>query len=396
MGKVFDPRSIDGRNTMDRVSWSRPYAQATSAAHSTFGYLDQETVRLIEAGRTRLAADKIEGWREIQAAIGHRPPTDSADVPDDAYDDGALAAAGVRHIKELAGGDKPFFLAVGFRKPHLPFCAPKRYWRLYERNALDIPSIGRLPDGAPGFHFQDSQELRDGYTGIPAGPLPADLRRQLIHGYHACVSFVDAQVGRLVDALAEAGVADSTVVVLWGDHGWHLGDHGMWCKHTNYEQATRVPLIIRAPGQKRAGGRASAPVEFIDVFPTLCDLAHLRAPPGLEGRSLATALDDPTVTTKPVAVSQYPRQLPAGEAMGYAFRTERYRFIQWLPFNPQAPDSSGDQQPLAIELYDYDRDPAESRNLADDPGYGTVVAEMARLADDYWSARPGSGRQPRR
>ena len=387
IGKVFDPRSVDGRNTMDRMSWSRPYVRASSPSHHTFGYRNPETVRLIEAGLAKAEADGIEGWREIQAAIGHKPPTDTADVPDDSYDDGAIATTAVGLIEELAAGDKPFFLAVGFKKPHLPFCAPHRYWDLYDREALALASPAQLPDGAPAFHFQDSMELRGGYTGIPAGPLPAALQRELIHGYHACVSYIDAQVGRLIDGLAAAGVADNTVVVLWGDHGWHLGDHGMWCKHTNYEQATRVPLIIYAPGRTQAGGRASAPVEFVDVFPTLCELTNLPAPSELEGQSLAAALDDPTVAIKPAAVSQYPRHWHDGELMGYAFRTGRYRFIQWFPFDPASPNASGDRQPVATELYDYETDPAESRNLADDPGYRTTVVEMNRLAVAYWQER---------
>lgn len=387
IGKIFDPRSVDGRNTMDRVSWSRPYVRASSPSHDTLGYRNPETVARIEVGLAHTRAEGIDGWRETQAAIGHKPPTDSADVPDDAYDDGAVAAAGVRLIEELAAGDAPFFLAVGFKKPHLPFCAPRRYWDLYDTDAFELASPARLPDGAPVFHFQDSMELRGGYTGIPAGPLPAALQRELIHGYHACVSYVDAQVGRLIDGLAAAGVAENTVVVLWGDHGWHLGDHGMWCKHTNYEQATRVPLIIVAPRQQRAGGRMTAPVEFIDVFPTLCELTHLQPPPDLEGQSLAAALDDPTATIKPVAVSQYPRQRPAGELMGYAFRTGRYRFIQWFPFDRASPNASGGRNPVATELYDYETDPAESRNLADDTGYRTTVAEMNRLAAAYWQTR---------
>lgn len=387
IGKVFDPRSVDGRNTMDRVSWSRPYVRATSPAHDTFGYRNPETVRLIEAGQARSRGDRVAGWRETQAAIGHKPPTDSADVPDDAYDDGAVATAGARLIADLAAGDRPFFLAVGFKKPHLPFCAPRRYWDLYDPAAFPLASPDRLPDGAPEFHFQDSWELRGGYTGIPAGPLPEQLQRELIHGYHACVSYVDAQVGRLLDALVAAGVSQNTVVVLWGDHGWHLGDHGMWCKHTNYEQATRVPLIIHAPGQRRAGGRSSAPVEFVDVFPTLCELANLPAPSALEGESLAAALDDPTVTIKPVAVSQYPRQLPDRELMGYAFRTGRYRFIQWFPFDPASPDAGGGRKPVATELYDYETDPAERRNLVEDSSYRTTIAEMNRLAAVYWQER---------
>lgn len=390
MGKVFDPRSVDGRNTMDRVSWSRPYVRARYPAQATFGYRHPETIKLIEAGRSQAGDSSNREWRDARNAIGHKPPTDSADVPDEAFEDGALAAEAVRQIGELATGDTPFFLAVGFRKPHLPFCAPQRYWDLYEREGFSLADITGLPEGAPEFAFQDSWELRGGYTGIPDGPLPAALQRELIHGYHACISYIDAQVGRLIDALDDAGVADNTIVVLWGDHGWHLGDHGMWCKHTNYEQATRVPLIVHVPNRAQEGGRVRSPVEFVDVFPTLCELANLPPLPGLEGVSLTPAIDDPTVVVKPAAVSQYPRQLPDGEVMGYAFRTTRHRYIQWFPFDPKSPHSSHDQEPIATELYDYESDPAETRNLVADPGYRAVAAEMERIADRFWQSRAGS------
>ncbi len=390
IGKIFDPRSVDGQKNMDVVSWSEPYLWPDSPSNATFGYRNPETVKLIEEGLPRAKEAGIKGWQEIQEFIGHRPPTDCADVPDNAYDDGVFAEEGGRQIKKLAKGDKPFFLAVGFKKPHLPFCAPKKYWDRYDRNQFKVATVTQLPEGAPEFHFQDSWELRGGYTNIPDGLLPDDKQRELIHGYYACVSYVDAQIGRLIEALDEAGVADNTVIVLWGDHGWHLGDHGMWCKHTNYEQATRVPLVFYAPGQKTTGGRSTTPVEFVDVFPTLCELTGLDAPDALEGDSLTPILDDDSVSVKEAAVSQYPRRVGGGEVMGYAFRDDRYRYIQWFPFDPTSPNAGGSQKLVATELYDYATDPLETRNLADDPDCQDVVAHMSLIAKAYWQTRVGN------
>ena len=201
--------------------------------------------------------------------------------PDDAYPDATIAAEAVRRLraaKESSG--ERFFMAVGFLKPHLPFCAPKRYWDLYERRAFKLPGRTSPPDGAPAYAPQFGGELRQ-YAEIPErGALNEDLQRTLIHGYHAAVSYMDAQLGRVIAALDETGLAANTIIVLWGDHGWHLGDHGMWCKHTNYEQATRIPLIVAAPGLSAAGANSAALIETVDLYPTLCELAGIPLPDG--------------------------------------------------------------------------------------------------------------------
>src|SRR5204863_4900457 len=214
-------------------------------------------------------------------------PYESADVPDNAYPDGAMADEAIKRLANVANNPKqPFFLAVGFLKPHLPFCAPKKYWDLYDPAKFKLAERRTPPDGAPAFAPTNFGELRN-YAGMPEkGPVPDDDARKLIHGYHAAVSYMDAQLGRVLTALEKDGLAENTIIVLWGDHGWHLGDHGQWCKHTNYEEAAHIPLIVCAPGAK-AGAVAKGLVETVDLYPTLCELAGVAAPPGLEGQSFA-------------------------------------------------------------------------------------------------------------
>jgi arylsulfatase A-like enzyme len=250
--------------------------------------------------------------------------------------DGFTAAEAVRRLKAFKQGGKPFFLAVGFLKPHLPFVASKRYWHLHNPDAIPLPQIDHLPEDAHQ------------YVGIPASnPLPADIARQLRHGYYACVSYTDAQIGRLLDAVDRAGLTDSTAIVLWGDHGWQLGDHGLWHKHTNFELADRSPLIIAAPGIGVGGATCAASVEFVDVYPTLPDICGLPVARSKDGNSLEPLLLDPSDSMKPVAISQYPRGKGRGSdmpVMGYSIRDDRWRLAVCR--------EDGSARVVATELYD--------------------------------------------
>jgi iduronate 2-sulfatase len=185
------------------------------------------------------------------------------------------------------------------------------------------------------------------------GSVSRELQRKLIHGYYAAISFMDAQLGRILDALTASDLADNTIVVLWGDHGWHLGDHGMWCKHSNYEQAVRIPLIVSAPGMSKPGESTASLVESVDVYPTLCELAGLNIPTGLDGSSFGVAIKNPSAATKDAIFHAYPRR----NMIGRAVRTGRYRLVEWK--RPGAPPETA-----ILELYDYERDPGETRNLA--------------------------------
>ncbi|MBZ0299845.1 MAG: sulfatase [Anaerolineae bacterium] len=305
--------------------------------------------------------------------------TECADVPDNAYGDGKVADAALEILDEIQ--DQPFFLAVGFRKPHLPFSAPKRYWDLYDRDQITPPDHPTRPSGIPDYAWHHSVELR-GYNDIPKeGPLPDELVRKLRHGYYACVSYMDAQVGKLLDALDARGLTENTVIVLWGDHGYHLGEKALWCKTTNYELDTRAPLILSVPGQAHVGEQTSALVEFVDVYPTLAEACGLPLPEHLEGLSLLPLLDDPDQPWKKAAFSQFPRPWTykgEPEVMGYTIRTADYRYTAWLDFHTRAT--------RAQELYDHRQDAAEVHNVADDPAYRAQVEAHAQLLQTGWRA----------
>jgi arylsulfatase A-like enzyme len=380
VGKIFDPRTVD--SGVDTVSWSLPFGKTWEldfdATHGPAAAHYQDPA--IKALAAEAEANGISGWGKLNKYLLERdawPAYESADVPDNAYDDGAIADKGVQWIGELSAGDQPFFIAVGFKKPHLPFVAPKKYWDLYDRDSIELAGFQKRAEGSPGFAYHTFPELRS-YCGIPAkGAVDPELQRTLIHGYYACVSYIDAQVAKLMKALEEAGVADETVIVLWGDHGFHLGDHGLWCKHTNYEQATRVPLIFAGPGV-REGLRNTSPVEFLDIFPTLCDLAGIDSIDTLQGTSLGPLLEGSKARVKPYAVSQYPRP----GKMGYALRTERYRYVAWYKTaDGVVPD--GSQAPVGEELFDYGADPQERVNLIGNKTYADKVPKLRGALQDF-------------
>jgi iduronate 2-sulfatase len=347
MGKIFH---VGHGNHNDVDSWSVPHWHRGATYALKTNMQAQAREDALSSNPSSTAASRMPRGAAVECA----------DVPDSTYADGQIADEAIkrlRAVKELPG--QPFFIAVGFIKPHLPFVAPKKYWDLYQRSQFEPHKRQTPPQGAPEFAPTTWGELRH-YSDIPdTGPLDVSMQRQLIHGYHAAVSYMDAQLGRVLDELDRLDLAKNTIVVLWGDHGWHLGDHGMWCKHTNYEQATRIPLIVSAPGIAKSGGRALALVETVDIYPSLCELAGLPVPTGLEGTSFVAALKDPAGAVSKQAVFQvYPRSPRGiGELLGRAVRTERYRLVEWK--KPAA-----DPTTAILELYDYQEDPEETKNLA--------------------------------
>lgn len=216
------------------------------------------------------------------------------------------------------------------------------------------------------------------------GPVTEDQARRLMHGYYACVSYIDAQVGRVLGELDRLGMRDRTIVCLWGDHGWHLGDHGLWCKHTNFENATRAPLIFSAPEAKARGCKTKALSEFVDIYPTLAELAGLPIPEALEGTSLAPLLDDPNRPGKEAALSQYPR----AKAMGYSMRTDRYRYTVW-----RSRDTA--KRILAEELYDHESDPHENVNLAALPEHAALVKRLRAEFEQHWDVEHKATKESR-
>ncbi len=363
LGKLFH---VGHGNHEDEASWSVPHFRAKS-----IGYALPEN----RAQLTREEALFANQGGDV-SKLPRGAAFESADVPDNAYGDGKIAEEAVARLKAAAAKpDEPFFLAVGFLKPHLPFCAPKKYWDLYDPAKLPMPEVTAPPKDAPAFAPQFGGELRQ-YAGMPkTGPINEQQTRQLIHGYYAATSYMDAQLGKVLDALDELKLADNTIVVFWGDHGWHLGDHGIWCKHTNYEQATRVPLIIASPG-KRAGERTSVITEFVDVYPTLCELAGIEMPSHLQGESLIRLLDRSGAgdSEAGVAFQVYPRSTKEhGPMLGHAVRTDRWRYVEW---------QNAEGKAVARELYDLRDDPGETVNVAADSQFEAVVVQHSKLIRD--------------
>ncbi len=316
--------------------------------------------------------DKVQvTWRDYQSPKnieisqsnpnGAGPPLEAGDVGDDAYRDGQIATKAVQRLKELAKSDDPFFLAVGFLKPHLPFNAPKKYWDLYDRDEIHLPDNYRRPENVPNVAMRSSGELR-AYTGLPRMGLVEDQKAiELIHGYYACVSYVDAQVGRVLDQLHQSGLGDRTVVILCGDHGWNLGDHQLWCKHCNFQSSLRTAFVARRPGQS-AGQTCDAMIELVDLFPTMCELTSLAAPAGLQGTSFAKLLDGDPADRKKHVVCLWKSGQTALDA--------RYSYTQWT-------NRQGDE--AARMLYDHESDPGENVNVAEHPEQRDVISRMQAI-----------------
>lgn len=330
---------------------------------------------LTSGGESYVLPESMAEARRLRKANPDRDPrdfrgmtTESADVPDEAYSDGARAVVAAKKIRELAKSERPFFFAVGFTKPHLPFNAPKRYWDLYERSSFSMPDNLSWPPGYPDYARNAKAGEMSKYSDYE-GDSPVDfsdeLNRRLLHGYAACASFTDANVGKVLDALEATGLSENTIVVFWGDHGWKLGDHSSWCKHTNFEVDTRVPLIVRAPGKE--SGVSDALVELIDLYPTLCELTGLSVPEHVQGKSFTQVLDDPGAAHRASAYSSYPH----GNKIGHSIRTGNYRYTEWY--------TKGASEPEARVLTDLAADPGETTSSIDDPAHRPALEEARSL-----------------
>lgn len=367
IGKIFHGIFTSEINE-DPPSWSVPAWRPKAIQYRTeqgFQVLRQRYPRSFQD--SSLSMEDIQAKRRLKGLAVEAP-----DVNDNDLIDGRTADKAIEVMQQIK--DKPFFLAVGFVKPHAPFVAPKKYFDLYNASDFSYPAVNELPRGAPSQAGNNSKELR-GYVGIAkSGPIPVEQSQWVTHGYNACVSYVDAQIGRLINKLEELNLSDKTVIILWSDHGYHLGHNGLWCKNTNFEAATRVPLIVSDPRAKAKGKSTDALVELVDLYPTLADLCSLPVAKDLHGTSFAPLLNQPELTWKKAAFSQTPRPYTKPEeAMGRSVRTDRYRFVEWT--GTKLP------QPL-YELYDYTKNAPEKTNLANQPEYETVIKELARLLHD--------------
>jgi arylsulfatase A-like enzyme len=357
IGKVYH----NSPRTRDPKSWSEK-EWSPKGGGAGRGYLAPDNIRLAEAGN------------------GIAAPYEMADVEDTAYSDGKKAAYAIQWLKQY-GNQKPFFLAVGFDRPHLPFNAPKKYWDLYDSARIALPeevyagvtnngidkSLPRFPD------FGNSWGEITQYSGIDKKrPIDPVMAKMLKWGYYASTSYMDAQVGCLLQALQDEGLADNTIVVLWGDHGYKLGEYGGWAKHTNLEIDTRSPLIIYVPKGKGNGKKANGLVEFIDIYPTLAELAGLPVPSHVQGKSLVPVLHHPETSIKEAAFSQFTDWNKVFK--GYSVRTPAYRYTAWFSLKGQ---DSG--RLVGQELYAHPKDKQERINLAASRKHKKTVEQLREM-----------------
>ena len=370
----IDEDGVDNSGT-DPKSYSLPKTNAAEKDAAAGG----------NAGKKKAKSGKKV--KSPSKANSRGPIYECADVPDNTFEDGKVADLAVKTLGDISKKQQPFFLAVGFRKPHLPWVAPKKYWDLYDPATIALAPNPFLPIDAPSYAVLPNDGEVRAYKGVPpSGHIPDDIARKLKQAYFAGVSYSDAQIGRVLAELDRLNLRTNTIIVLWGDHGWKLGEHDAWGKHSNVENDVNAPLIFSAPGMKTAGKHTDALSEFVDIYPTLCDLAGIPKPGHLEGTSLKPVIDDPSRPWKTAAFSQYPR--PAGKSggfgplMGYTMRTDRYRFTVWA--------SRDDHTKVdATELYDHLTDPQENTNLAKHAEQAATVEQLTAQWKKGWQgAKP--------
>tara|TARA_R110000851_G_scaffold323911_2_gene490923 strand:+ start:305 stop:1954 length:1650 start_codon:yes stop_codon:yes gene_type:complete len=413
-GKIYHNKEFGD----SKLSWSRKPVGADNQ-QVDFGFKLPENKKMQKENAEAMVAKY--GENALRNGLGKGPAYEFADFPDNEYEDGHNTDLAIATMKDMLqkNPDKPFFLGLGMKKPHLDWIAPKKYWDLYDEEKIKLAEYEEAPKNGAAMGLHASFELR-ARANIPKyGPIDKELALDLKHAYLACVSYVDAQIGRMLSALDEAGVRDNTIIILWSDHGWHLGDMGIWGKATNYEIATRVPMIIWTPEMDKMnrGKTTDALVELVDMYPTLCDLAGISLPDHLEGQSFAPLLSDPGKDWKKAVFSQFPtpalrewaanplskgmretsfgpliqdvevrikeqqkekwdRSLFENRLMGYSMRTKDYRFIVWKDYtDPKA-------APIYLELYDHNTDPSETINIAKD--YPEIVSRLLVQFNDGW------------
>jgi len=388
MGKIFhnhmpDPISFDEPDL-------RPAEYATTEMidrdPESFYYDEELNKELAQVRERRLKKNPnayAGGW-----AYGRS--WENSEAPDNAFYDGAQTDLALAKLEDLKKKKQAFYLAVGDYRPHLPFVAPRRYWDLYNGNELSLANNPFLPKNSPLMAMNSTYELTACYDlewvqHPSVAKLPEETARMLKHGYYASVSYVDACFGRLMDGLRKQGLDQNTIVVVWGDHGWKLGEHGSWCKQTNYNIDTRVPLIVRAPGMFKQGQECSQLVELVDLFPTLCDMTGIEIPAYMEGISLKPLLKNPALELKSAVFSQYvrrPKNSPDRKRyMGYSMVTKQYHYVEWYHWDNNT-KTAGDF--AAAELYDSRSDPEENINIAGFPENADIVQTLSKKLKAGW------------
>ena len=383
IGKIFH------NDRQDPVSWSEPKMHIKGYPYDPDAvYRDNDNLEYLEFRKKEITkegnADKhIDEYGEWYLKASS---TECLDLADDAYYDGAQTDVAVKKLIELSAADKPFFFGVGYYRPHLPFNVPKKYWDMYDRDSIDLAEFATPPEGAPPMALNNMRELR-GYTDFLHAKHPCDASlnedeaKLLRHGYFASVTYVDAQIGKLIDCMKTLGIYENTSIVLWGDNGWKLGDYGSWGKMTNYEQDTRVPLIIKPAGIKVDGAPLRKQiVESVDIYPTLCDLSDLPIPENQAGKSLLPIIKQVDCEWKDEAFSQIFRygiwHAPDGrEKMGYTIRTDEWRYVLWFDRESTIPE--------AKELYYIKHKGLERVNLAGRSDFSKIENELNSKVLNY-------------
>jgi iduronate 2-sulfatase len=389
IGKIF-------HNYMpDSVSWDEPDLRPARFVKPDWLNRDGETFYISEeiSAQQAIKRDSLLKLRPVRYADGWNtgPAWEAADVHDSMYYDGAQIELAKKTLLRLKDKKEPFFFGLGFFRPHLPFAVPKKYWDMYDPTHIPTAPNAEVPKNAPIYSMNSMYELRhyDGFNhiGHPTSPftMNEDTARILKHGYYASVSYVDALLGDLIMYMKEIGIYDNTIIVLWGDHGWKLGDHNSWGKMTNYNIDLKVPLIVRSPYKSQVGNTTQAITELVDIFPTLCDLANIPKPAYAQGASLVPLMDDPNLPWKKASFSQFhrrPQETPDGNRyMGYSVNTQKYHYIAWHTWD----NKSGTKGELVgEELYDTTNDPTERYNVANESEYQAVIKDMALVLTLGW------------
>ena len=394
LGKIF-------HNYMpDSISWDEPDLRPARYLKPDWLKRDGETFYISEdvSASQAVKRDSLLKLRPVRYADGWNtgPAWEAAEVHDSMYYDGAQNELTKKTLTRLAKSDQPFYMGLGYFRPHLPSTVPKKYWDLYDPQEIPLAENPNLPANAPQHTMNSMYELRhyDGFNhiGHPTSSfrMNEDTARILKHGYYASVSYVDALLGDIVAHMKEIDIYDNTIIIIWGDHGWKLGDHNSWGKMTNYNIDLKVPMIIRTPDQLNKGTQTFEITELIDMFPSLCELAGVEAPDYLQGTSFVPLLDDPERAWKKAAFSQFhrrPRHAADGKRyMGYSINTKKHHYIEWYRWNHK----TGERGEFnSSELFDSVDDPTETSNIAGEPQFADVVKELSlQLAAGWQEALP--------
>lgn len=383
----------------DSISWDEPDLRPAQYLRPEWLKRDGETFYVNEETqrKQKIKRDSLVSLRPNYYADGwnNGPAWEMEDVHDSLYFDGAQTELAKRTLTRLSKNKKPFFLALGFFRPHLPFAVPKKYWDLYDRDSIPLASNPFVPEQSPIMSMNSMYELR-GYNGFRKIQHPTknmmseDTARILKHGYYASVSYVDALFGTIVQHLKDLDIYDNTIILVWGDHGWKLGEHNSWCKQTNYNIDIHVPMMIYTPGQLNNGKQTFEITELIDMFPTLCELTGIETPEYLQGTSFVPLLENPNREWKKAAFSQFhrrPKVTPDGKRyMGYSIKTKDHHYVEWYIWNNETKKR---EEYVTAELYDSKSDPEENTNIASQVENQEIVKSLsAQILQGWKRAKP--------